>query len=238
MGGSHNLGRLRMDADICNPQIWNVWNKSKQDSSIAVNGRRGVYMKKPKRDFSSKDFAKYYIKKHTKMNLKLGRLYAEKLRDRGFVRGRALDAGCGFGAMAAVIAEAFPEYEITGIDLSEPLLEYAASSVHGSSLQDRVTFLKGDIQNIEFEDNLFDVVFCVNTVHLVEDPELMLSELERVCKPVGSLYIADIRRSLLKIFERELAQAMTFEEAKDLIGRSALREGSLSKDLLWWKFEA
>lgn len=194
-------------------------------------------MKRPERNFSERNFAEYYIEKHTAMNIKLGNSYAAKLLNRGFKRGRILDAGCGFGAMAVVIAEAFPECEVTGIDISEPLLEYATASVKKKSLQDRVTFLKGDIINMEYEDDSFDVVFCINTVHLIESPDLVLGELERVCKPDGSLYIADLRRSWLKLFEREIAQALSFEEAKVHVGRSTLREGIFSKDPLWWMFE-
>ena len=64
-------------------------------------------------------------KKHKKIIEKQGYGYAKKLASLGFEKGKILDAGCGFGSMDAVLAKEIPECEIIGIDLSEPLLEYA-----------------------------------------------------------------------------------------------------------------
>jgi 2-polyprenyl-3-methyl-5-hydroxy-6-metoxy-1,4-benzoquinol methylase len=50
------------------------------------------------------DFAEEYAGKHQKIAKKFGRELAEKLTQRGFARGRILDAGCGFGATAIVLA--------------------------------------------------------------------------------------------------------------------------------------
>ena len=80
---------------------------------------------KHKKDFNDKNFAERYIKKHTKITEKLGYDYAKTLASLGFEKGKILDVGCGFGAMDAVLAKEIPGCEIIGIDLSEPLLEYA-----------------------------------------------------------------------------------------------------------------
>ena len=45
-------------------------------------------MKKYKKDFSNKDFADYYIKRHKKIIEKLGYDYAKKLASMGFKRGK------------------------------------------------------------------------------------------------------------------------------------------------------
>jgi ubiquinone/menaquinone biosynthesis C-methylase UbiE len=71
------------------------------------------------------DFAEAYARKHRKIAEKFGREIAEKLALRGLEGGRILDAGCGFGATAIVLAQALPPSEVVGIDLSGPLLELA-----------------------------------------------------------------------------------------------------------------
>jgi hypothetical protein len=66
----------------------------------------------------------------------------------------------------------------------------------------------------------------------------MLNEIERVLVPGGYLFIADLRRSWLGLFEKEIRSALTLGEAKELFGQSQLREGTFSWGLLWWRCEA
>jgi ubiquinone/menaquinone biosynthesis C-methylase UbiE len=190
-----------------------------------------------KKDFNDKNFAECYIKKHKKIIEKLGYDYAKKLASIGFEKGKILDAGCGFGGMDVVLAKEIPECEIIGIDLSEPLLEYANSSVLNTDMEEQLKFKKGDVQKLYFEENTFDVVFSANMVHLVGRPIIMLNEIERVLKPDGYIFIKDLRRSWLGIFESEIKSAFTLEEAQKLIGQSKLRKGTFSKSVLWWNFE-
>lgn len=75
-------------------------------------------------------------------------------------------------------------------------------------------------------------------VHLVDAPVRMLDEIERVLKPDGLLFIADLKRSWLALVEREIRAALTLSEAEDLLKRSTLRQGSFSSELLWWRYEA
>lgn len=62
----------------------------------------------------------------------MGRRLVDILRKSGFRKGRVLDSGCGFGAVAVEIALAFPETEIVGIDLSRPLLDLASKAAAGA----------------------------------------------------------------------------------------------------------
>lgn len=194
-------------------------------------------MRRDKKDFNDKNFAELYIKKHKKIIEKLGYSYAKKLASIGFKKGKILDAGCGFGGMDVVLAKEIPKCEIMGIDLSDPLLGYANSSISNADIENRLQFNKGDVYNIPFEDNTFDVVFSVNMVHWINEPILMLNEIERILKPNGYLFIKDLRRSWLGIFESEIKRSFTLNEAKKLIGQSRLRQGTFSKSLLWWNFE-
>ena len=80
-------------------------------------------------------------------------------------------------------------------------------------------------------------MFSTNMVHGVSKPIIMLNEIERVLKPDGYLFIKDLRRSWLGIFESEIKSAFTLDEAKKLIEQSELRKGTFSKSVLWWNFE-
>jgi len=191
-----------------------------------------------KKDFNDKSFAELYIKKHKKILEKLGYSYAQKLKRLGFSEGRILDAGCGFGAMCLVLAKEFSNCEVVGVDLSIPLLDYAESNISGESIETRLKFKKENVEKMSFEDNSFDVVFNVNMVHWVNNSLSMVNEIERILKPEGHLFIKDLRKSWLGVFEKEINNALSLGQAREKIGNSELRNGSFSSSLLWWDFEA
>jgi len=190
-----------------------------------------------KKDFNDKSFAELYIKKHKKILEKLGYSYAQKLKRIGFSKGRILDVGCGFGAMCLVLAKEFLDCEVVGVDLSIPLLDYARDCIVSEVVGDRVKFERCDVKKMSFENDLFDVVFNVNMVHWVNEPLSMLNEIERILKPEGYLFIKDLRKSWLSVFEKEINNALTYAQAKEIIGNSELRNGTFSSNFLWWNFE-
>jgi ubiquinone/menaquinone biosynthesis C-methylase UbiE len=191
-----------------------------------------------KKDFNEKSFAELYIKKHKKILRELGHHYSKKLKNGGFSAGRIIDVGCGFGEMCMVLAEEIPECDVVGVDLSDHLLDYARKNVSRESVGSRVKFETADVEKMSFVDNSFDVAFNVNMVHWVGDPLAMLKEIERILKPEGYLFVKDLRKSWLGLFEKEINNALTLDEAKKLISDSKLRKGSFSSSLLWWNFEA
>lgn len=86
---------------------------------------------------------------------------------------RALDAGCGTGEFAALIAAP----EVVCIDLSPAAVEAARSR----ALEARVA----DIQDLPFRDGEFDVVTCNWVLYHLPERERGLTELERVLRPGG-----------------------------------------------------
>jgi len=190
------------------------------------------------RVFNDEAYAARYAQRHRKMAENLGREVARKLGARGFQDGRITDVGCGSGATAIVLAQAFPQSEVVGIDLSEPLLYLASQAAQAAGLADRVRFETGDAERIAYEDDAFDVVLSLNMVHIVEHPIQMLNEIERILLPEGSLFIVDLKRSWLGLFEKEMKSSLTLQEARALLAQSELRAGDLASSLIWWRFEA
>jgi ubiquinone/menaquinone biosynthesis C-methylase UbiE len=183
-------------------------------------------------------FADEYARKHRKIAERLGSDAVQILERRGFRECRILDAGCGFGATALVLARSLPVAEVVGIDLSEPLLVLARRSAQASDFGHRITFETADVHQIPYEDDSFEAVLNLQMLHIVEDPVAMLNELERVLAPDGVLFMADIRRSWVGLFDKVFRSGLTVNEAGELVRRSELREGAFSTDLLWWRYEA
>ena len=86
-----------------------------------------------------------------------------------------LDVGCAKGFMLNDIAVAIPGIKLKGIDVSE----YAIAN----SIEDmRQNLVVANAKDLPFDNNSFDVVISINTVHNLEKDDLAkaLQEIERV----------------------------------------------------------
>jgi len=87
----------------------------------------------------------------------MGGLLSERTNDFTGIE-RVLDAGCGPGGWSQELAFAHPEIEVTGIDLSETMVNYARAQAKVQVL-DNARFQVMDLQQpLAFPDNTFDLV--------------------------------------------------------------------------------
>lgn len=112
---------------------------------------------------------------------------------------KGLDAGCWTGFYTLMLAETAGVCgHITGLDIEEKFLAKGCSLASKSGLTERVSFIKGDISKLPFEENLFDWAFSMDLVgHLKIDPVLLLKELARTVKPGGIIYILNWSSQML-----------------------------------------
>jgi MPBQ/MSBQ methyltransferase len=104
-----------------------------------------------------------------------------------------LDVGCGIGGASRFLARKTGAH-VTGIDLTPEFVDAAIQLSKLVGMEDGVNFQQGSATGIPFEKNVFDVVTMLHVGMNVEDKLLMMSELERVCKPTGTIIIYDIIR--------------------------------------------
>ena len=104
---------------------------------------------------------------------------------------RGLDAGCGIGHQAMLLAEAVgPAGHVTGLDLSPEVLHYATRSVEDSSFSEQIAFKEGNVSDLPFEDDAFDWAWSMDCVgYLPRMQVAMLQELARVVRPGGGVAI-------------------------------------------------
>jgi len=90
---------------------------------------------------------------------------------------KILDIGCAKGFMLYDFSRLIPGIEVQGIDVSEYAIENAKEEI-----KDFVQV--GDARSLPFDDNSFDLVISVTTLHNLnkEDMEIALKEIERVTK--------------------------------------------------------
>jgi demethylmenaquinone methyltransferase/2-methoxy-6-polyprenyl-1,4-benzoquinol methylase len=104
---------------------------------------------------------------------------------------KGLDAGCGTGRYTLMLAEAAGIHShVTGLDIEEEFLRKGRFLALKSDLTERVSFIRGNISKLPFEENIFDWAFSMDLVgNLKTDPVLLLKEIARTVKPGGMIYI-------------------------------------------------
>lgn len=111
---------------------------------------------------------------------------------------RGLDAACGIGNVSQLLAKAVGENgHVTGLDIDSNTLAYAQEQINKNNLQDSITLLQGDINNLPFDDNSFDWMVSIDTLWPgpkefglpCEDPVPVIEEYKRVVKPGGTIAV-------------------------------------------------
>lgn len=95
---------------------------------------------------------------------------------------RVLDIGCGKAHLLYELTQIIPGIEVVGLDVSE----YAITH----TIEDIEPFLmKGEAQNLPFEDNSFDLILSLNALHnlKVYDLKKAIQDIERISR--GNSYI-------------------------------------------------
>lgn len=97
-------------------------------------------------------------------------------------RDKALDVCCGTGDIAFALAR--HRAEVVGLDFSEAMLAIAESKVQSSkSKVQSPRFIRGDVQQIPFPDEHFDILTIGYGLRNLANWELGLEEMCRVAKP-------------------------------------------------------
>lgn len=107
------------------------------------------------------------------------------INDRG---GHVLEVGVGTGLSLAHYSS---ETHLTGIDFSEDMLRKARDKVESMKLSQVRELRQMDARTLDFPDDHFDTVVAMHVLSVVPEPERVMSEIARVCKPGGKVVITN-----------------------------------------------
>lgn len=100
---------------------------------------------------------------------------------------KVLDVACGSGNIAIIAAR--KGADVTGIDVADNLIEAAKNRAAAEGLE--IKFEQGDAEDMPYADDSFDLVMTMFGAMFTPRPEVVASELVRVCKPGGRIAMAN-----------------------------------------------
>lgn len=150
-----------------------------------------------------------------------------------------LDVGSGTAQIPIELCHRHPSVRVTAIDLAEHMLRVGQANLDRAGLAGRVQLQRCDAKAMPFGDGAFDAVMSNSIVHHIPEPFAVFSEMVRVVKPGGLLFIRDLLRpadeAMLrhfvqtyaaganahqqKMFGDSLHAALTMEEVRAMVTR-------------------
>ena len=104
-----------------------------------------------------------------------------------------LDIATGTGDLAIESVRLDPK-QITGVDISEQMLEIGRDKIQKKNLNKIIQLRYGDSENLPFENNSFDAITCAFGVRNFENLEKGLQEMYRVLKNGGKVVILEFSK--------------------------------------------
>lgn len=97
-----------------------------------------------------------------------------------------LDIGTGTGTIPIRLADYIDR--IVATDYSEEMINVAKSKIRGANINN-IDFQIADCNNLDFNDESFDIILAANLIHLLDKPEQFLNSIKKFLKEDGKLIL-------------------------------------------------
>lgn len=131
-----------------------------------------------------------------------------------------LDIVCGTGEIILRLASKYPKTEFGGIDFSEEMVKRAINKTFHLS---NVRIINANARELPFQEDMFDIIVLIDTFHHLANPQKVLSEIYRVSKRGGLLFLVDLAannfltKHIFNIFVKPFDKPKNYYSKKELI---------------------
>jgi len=142
---------------------------------------------------------------------------------------KILDIATGTGDLAIQASRSLENAQITGLDISQGMLDVAIKKIKKHNLENQIKMIYGDSEKMPFEDNSFDAIMVAFGVRNFANLDQGLKEMNRVLKPGGTLLILEFSNPKNVIFK--FVFNIYFKYILPLIGRLTSKDPKAYKYL-------
>ena len=103
--------------------------------------------------------------------------------------GRVLDVGCGRGTATVLLAQGFPQAQVTGVDLHRPSLDEAAKRATDAGVSERMAFELAGATT--YDGGPYDLICFFDSLHDMGHPEAALSHARGHLAEGGTLLVVE-----------------------------------------------
>ncbi len=138
-----------------------------------------------------------------------------------------LEVACGTGRVTIEVADQVKK--VYAIDISSQMIDVARKNINEKGI-DNIELSVEDAYSIPFDNDMFDIVICINALHNMIYPEKALSEIKRVLRPKGKLittvveigsYKFKIMMSIFKFLRNfPVFHRLNLEEFADMLSKA------------------
>lgn len=145
-----------------------------------------------------------------------------------------LDVGSGPGSITIDFARLVHPAPVVGLDRSDDVVAQAAEAGRGT---ENLTFRTGNVYDLDFPDDSFDVVHAHQVLQHLTDPVEALREMRRVAKPGGIVAVRDADFHGMSWYP-EVPELDAWMELYQTIARGNGAEPDAGRRLLSWALAA
>jgi ubiquinone/menaquinone biosynthesis C-methylase UbiE len=117
-----------------------------------------------------------------------------------------LDVGTGTAQIPLELCKRQLQSRVIAIDMAAHMLEVGRVNIQRAGLVERIDLRLCDAKHMPFVDSAFDLVMSNSIVHHIPEPFAVFTEMARVVKPGGLLYVRDLLRPIDMPTLRSLVQ--------------------------------
>jgi len=140
-----------------------------------------------------------------------------------------LEIGMGNGFFVKDILSKDINIKYSGCDFSSEMVDEASLKNKEYINGGRAQFYFASADHLPFQKEVFNKVFSINTLYFWENPERVLSEISRVLRPKGQLFISIRPKSIMRLypFVKFGFQMYSKEDLSDLLAQNGFKVVSI-----------